>query len=155
MAAATRKAKATDLKLTAFQKRMANRFIVPSIALVNLALMAISLEHLAMGISGIFGQSLWIGFAAAVAIDTGMISAELVTITMGRKLRETIIYGKRYVIGTVLASMLLNSMAFYANAEGYFHQGLAITFGMALPVGIWTLTRMAGGVWLAANNRKA
>ncbi len=153
--AAARAARKTDLKLTPFQKRMANRFVVPSIMLVNLALMAISLEHLATGIASIFGQAFWVGLASAVSIDTGMIAAELVTITMGAKLRETAAYAQRYVHGTVLASMLLNSMAFYANAEGVFHQGLAVLFGIALPLGIWTLTRMAGGVWLAANARKA
>ncbi len=83
-----------------------------------------------------------------------MIVAEVTTITMGSKLKASAKYADRYVIGTVLASMLLNSMAFIANAEGYFHQGLAILAGIALPAGIWTLTRMAGGVWLAANKRK-
>lgn len=150
-----RKARKGDLKLTAFQKRMANKFVIPLIAACNLALMGISLEHLATGIAGIFGQAIWIGFAAALAIDTGMIAAELVTITMGSKLRETAVYAERYVYGTVLASMLLNSMAFYANAEGPFHQALAVMFGIALPIGIWTLTRAAGGAWLAANTRKA
>ena len=154
MAAATR-ARKTDLKLTAFQKRTANTLIVPMIAIVNVALMAISLEHLATGIALIFGQAFWIGLLAAVAIDTGMIAAEMVSITMGSKLRETAVFAQRYVYGTVLASMLLNSMAFYANADGMFHQALAIMFGCALPLGIWTLTRCAGGAWLAANSRKA
>jgi hypothetical protein len=153
--AAARAARKTDLKLTAFQKRMANRFVVPSIMMVALALIVISLEHLATGISMIFGQAFWIGVLAAIAIDTGMIASEVVLITMGKKLRESAAYATRYVYGTVIASMLLNSMAFYANAEGVFHQGLAILAGCSLPLGIWTLTRVAGGVWLAANNRKA
>jgi len=151
MATATAKRRVKhNRKPNAWEKRLANKVVV-MIAAVNLTILAVSLEHLATGISAITHAPTWAGWALAIAIDVGMIAAEVSAIALGTVVPTAIAFAHRYVVATIGVSMILNVMAFWTPDGSLFQKGMAILLGVAIPAGVWTLTRTAGQIWMNCN----
>lgn len=149
-----RRRKVTDRKFNTFQRKLANYMVVPAVMAVVVTLLAVSLEHLATGIATITHSPVWQGWAMAIAIDVGMVAAEVASITLGTVIPASVIWSHRYVIAVIVASMVLNVMAFWVPNGDMLSQGLAISLGIMIPAAVYSLTRLAGGIWLAANRRK-
>ncbi len=121
-------------------------------AVVIVALMLLSLSHLADGISRITGVPFWRAVAMALGIDMGLVAAESArVITATTALYQRIRWHSAVVVWTTLVlSMFLNSLAFCerSDTEAY-HIALGIALGIILPLLVFLLTRLATTMWVA------
>ncbi len=140
-------------KLTAFEKRM-GKHIIRALAAVIFTILAVSLEHLAHGITTVTNSAAWAGWSLAIAIDVGMIASE-VTLILLAKMPDIGVesYAKRYVIATIAVSMALNTLGFWPEDVDYVSAALAVALGCGIPAGVYHLTRVAGRIWIASNMR--
>lgn len=151
--ATSRRKKNHNRRLNAWEKRLTNR-VVFCLALVNMTILGVSLEHLASGIIEISGSPAWSGWAMAVAIDLGMVASEVATIALGVAVPGVVAYAHRYVVATIFASMVLNIMGFWPAETNIVGASLAIFLGCGIPAAVWHLTRISGELWMRANYKK-
>lgn len=120
---------------------------------VSVALTALSLDHLAQGVTIVTHTGGWQAWALAIGIDLGFIATELANLTIPEKLRKTIsCYTKPLILGTMLGSAAMNAFAFAADATGW-QTYAAATLGVAIPGMIYTLTRIGAAIWIDTHTR--
>lgn len=137
------------------QDRAIVRWACLGAAAVVITILAVSLDHLASGITYVTGGEIWAGWAMAVAIDLGMIIAEVTTITLGRLVPSSARYASRYVGATIVISAALNVLGFWPSEPDRIGMALAVVLGCGIPAGVWHLVRSSGELWMWAYGRSA
>lgn len=120
------------------------------VGLVALTLTALSLTHLADGISMVTHASCIQAWSMAVGIDLGFIALEVAqmsasTPTVQKQINR---WAKPAVIITIAVSAIMNAFAFGGQATGSFVYA-AWGLGVAIPALIYVLTRVGVDMWLA------
>ena len=144
------KAKGVEVAHSRATRRARKHEVLGSVFLgvVAIALMALSLTHLAHGITIITGCPQWEAWALAIGIDLGFIAFEVRKITASEaKLREIGRALNAAIVGTLAGSAVLNALAFGSNASGLFLP-LAVAFGLCIPALIYCCTRFGTATWL-------
>jgi hypothetical protein len=119
-------------------------YAMTAVALVALTLTGLSLTHLTEGIAQVTGGNTWESAAMAVGIDAGFVALEIAqVIKLGDETRKVVDhYAKPAIMGTMVASALLNAFGFTAHATGMMVVPAAL-LGFAIPVLIYAMTRVA------------
>lgn len=104
------------------------------VGLVAMTLLALSLRHLASGISEVTGVPLTEGVLMAVGIDLAMIACEL-ALMVGVRTRWT--HG--LISATCILSAGFNVLGFLAHSHGLLGQILAVTLGVFVPSAVYGL----------------
>jgi hypothetical protein len=117
---------------------------------VAVTLTALSLSHLAHGITIVTGAETWEAWAMAVGIDLGFIALELSQIaTVSDRLRKNVSrFARPAILGTLAGSAAMNAFAFAAQAANPWMLAAAITLGVAIPALICALTRVGAALYL-------
>lgn len=125
-----------------------------AIGAVAATLTALSLSHLAHGISIVTGAQTWEAWAMATGIDLGFIGLELALILAASDVvRNKIkIPATCAIYGTLIASAAMNAFAFAAHCDGYMI-GPAIVAGVAIPALIYCLTRVGASLYIDCHNK--
>jgi len=147
MAAATSKRRAKPTINGKADKARANKGVKVVIA-VACVILGVSVEHLAHGFATMTGTSIYSAWALALAVDAGLVVAELSLIMFGAVLPEI----RRYAHGIVA---LVLPMSMFLNFQGFRGDGksdlIAAVFGIWVPVLLWCCAKMGGTLWIAAN----
>ncbi len=111
---------------------------------VALTLTSLSLTHLTCGIERVTGDNGLASCAMAVGIDLGFVALEVAQViklpeATARAVRR---FAHPAILGTMLASALLNAFGFAAHADGLMVYP-AVALGCAIPALIYALTRVA------------
>ncbi len=135
-------------------RKRVNRQAGASMAVGSVAvtLTALSLSHLSDGIRIVTHCQEWEGWSMAVGIDAGFISLELAMILAATDCVRRAIgsYANSAIVGTLLASAVMNAFAFSTGVEGLMLSA-SITLGLAIPAMIYCLTKVAARLWLACD----
>jgi len=105
------------------------------IGAVAVTLTALSLSHLAHGITIVTGADGWETWAMAIGIDLGFVALELsqLAATSDKVRKQISRFTKPAIIGTLTGSAGMNAFAFAAQAVGVCMTAAAITLGVAIP----------------------
>lgn len=137
----------------ALRRRAATAMGVGAVAVT---LTALSLSHLAHGITIVTGAEVWEAWAMAVGIDLGFIALELSQLAIGDRLRRQVArFARPAIFGTLAGSAAMNAFAFAGNAAGYSMMAAAILLGVAIPTLIYCLTRVGAALWIDCHGRAA
>ena len=115
-----------------------------AVASVAVALLGLSLAHLASGIQVITHAPTWEAWCLAIGLDVGFISAEaamLCASSMSVR-REVARFAKPTIVGTILASAGMNALAFASQSDGWMVYPAA-GLGLAIPAMVFALSRIA------------
>lgn len=131
-----------------YRRRIARQqYSAAAVAAVGVVLTGLSLSHLAHGIKLVTQAPSWEAWSMAIGIDLGFIAleiAQLCAATPGVR-KDIGRYTKPAIIGTLIASALMNALAFGAQASGPMIYP-AIALGIAVPALIYALSRVAFGL---------
>lgn len=139
-----------------FQKKMKRQAMsAVAIGVVAVALMALSLDHLAEGIDIVTGASGWQSWAMAVGIDLGFVSLELAQIAAATEKVSKMIsrFTKPAIIGTMIGSAAMNAFAFATAATGYM-VAPAVILGIAIPGLIYAMTRVGAALYIDCHSKQ-
>lgn len=137
--AAERKPSASTIRAAAMQRRIGYAF-----GGLAFSLTALSLSHLAEGVSRVAHRPAWEGWSVAVAIDCGFIAAELLPFMASAACVTDTKWSRIGLSAAVLcASAAFNSAAFMGDAVGPMRLA-AIALGVAVPCAIATFVSLAG-----------
>lgn len=110
------------------------RYYKSIVGFVALSLLALSLRHLAHGISEVTGVSVPESVLMAIGIDMAMVACELALISGVRS---------RWTHGLITATCILsagfNVLGFLAHAQGLLGQCMAVTLGVFVPAAVYGL----------------
>jgi hypothetical protein len=107
--------------------------------LLAVAVLSVSLPHLAEGMKATLGVGEWASIALAVLFDLSQIAAEAFLITVAKDDNEKWT-AKGVIFGATVVSVAYNGMAFLSHATGWFGVGTALTLAVMLPVGVLALS---------------
>lgn len=111
------------------------RYYRPLLAGVALALLALSLQHLAAGVVAVTGTTPTHAWLMAIGIDGAMVAVELAALAGVRG---------RWVLGILVAACTLsagfNCLGFLEHAHGVLGQVLGISLGIFIPSTVYGLT---------------
>jgi hypothetical protein len=112
------------------------------------AVLSVSLPHLAQGMHATLGVGWFAASALAVLFDLSQIAAEafLLTVAKDGKERWT---AKGVILGATAVSVAYNGMAFLSHAETGFGIATAFTLAVALPVGVLALSYLGSRTMFA------
>lgn len=104
-----------------------------------LAVLSVSLPHLAQGMHATLGVGWFAASALAVLFDLSQIAAEGFLLTLAKDKGEQLA-AKGVIVGATLVSVVYNGMAFLSHAENAFGTCAALALAVMLPVGVLTLS---------------
>lgn len=111
------------------------RYYKHIVAFVALALLVLSLRHLAQGISTVTGVTPLEGVLMAIGIDCAMVALELATLANIRT---------RWTTGLIIATCILsagfNVLGFWEHASSVLGQAMAVALGVFIPSAVYGLT---------------
>ncbi len=107
--------------------------------ILAIAVLSVSLPHLAEGMQKTLGVSAYAAAALAVLFDLSQIAAEAFLLMVAKEAKEKIT-AKGVIIGATVVSIAYNGMAFLSHAETWFGVGTAFTLSVMLPVGVLALS---------------
>ncbi len=123
-------------------KRRAHTVAACGVLVVALALLWLSLSHLAAGVAIVTGSSERDSWLFAAGVDLGFVALEVALLVAGDDIRAAV---ERYafpaVVATLGVSAAMNSLAFAMKAEGWLLYP-AIGLGCAVPGLVYALTRV-------------
>jgi hypothetical protein len=127
------------------------------IGAVAITLTALSLSHLAHGITIVTGAEAWEAWAMAIGIDLGFVALELGQIAVvSDKLRKHVSrFAGPAIVGTLLGSAAMNAFAFAAQTITPWMMAAAVTLGVAIPALIYALTRVGAALYVDCHGRAA
>jgi hypothetical protein len=118
------------------------------VMLVALALLGLSLSHLASGVAIVTGSSERDGWLMAVGIDLGFVALELALLVAPAATRPAVArYASPAIIGTLATSAAMNAFAFASHAQGLMIYP-AIGLGFAVPALVYALTKTGATIYL-------
>lgn len=126
------------------------RYAAVGLGLVACTLTGLSLTHLAHGITIVTSASAWEAWAMAVGIDLGFVALELSQIAVTTEVlrRAVARYTKPAIIGTLAGSAIMNAFAFAAPTTHWGMTSAAVTFGIAIPLLIYAMTRIGATLYI-------
>ena len=129
--------------------------IAVAIGGVAVTLTALSLSHLAHGITIVTGASWWEAWAMAIGIDLGFVALELGQLaTVTDKMRRQVSrFARPAIVGTLAGSAAMNAFAFAAQAASPWMIAAAVTLGVAIPALIYALTRVGAALYIDCHAR--
>ncbi len=108
---------------------------------VALALLGLSLSHLASGVAIVTGSGERDGWLMAIGIDMGFVALELALLVAPAAVRPAMArYASPAIVGTLAISAAMNSFAFASHADGLMIY-LAIGLGFAVPALVYALIK--------------
>lgn len=121
---------------------------------VAVSLTALSLSHLAHGITIVTDAPGWEAWAMAGGIDLGFIALELAQLSAAtdKVAKQISKFTKPAIVGTLIGSAAMNAFAFAAQAKGYMIAP-AVVMGVAIPALIYALTRIGAALYIDCNNK--
>jgi hypothetical protein len=127
-----------------------SNFASAGVLAVAVILLALSLSHLAAGITLVTGAGPADGWLMAIGIDLGFIALELAVLVVPADKRAAVVrYAAPAIVGTLAASAAMNAFAFAAHADGLLIYP-AIGLGLAIPALIYALTKVTATLWIDA-----
>lgn len=118
------------------------------VMLVALALLGLSLSHLASGVAIVTGSGERDGWLMAIGIDLGFVALELALLIAPVATRPAVArYASPAIVGTLGTSAAMNAFAFASHAEGLMIYP-AIGLGFAVPALVFALTKTAAPIYL-------
>jgi hypothetical protein len=142
------RSKPWPLRSPAYRRRIARQqWSAGTVAAVAMVLTGLSLSHLAHGIELVTRAPAWEAWSMAVGIDLGFIALEIAQLCAATPTvrREIARYTTPAIIGTLVASAVMNGLAFGAQAEGWMVYP-AVGLGVAIPALVYALSRVAFGL---------
>lgn len=132
------------------RRRPSHAVAACSVLAVALALLGLSLSHLASGVSIVTGSGERDGWLMAVGIDMGFVALELALLVAPASKRPAMArYASPAIVGTLATSAAMNAFAFAAHANGLMIFP-AIGLGFAVPALVYALTRVGAVMFLEA-----
>ena len=123
---------------------------------VAVILTALSLSHLAHGITIVTGAETWESWAMAVGIDLGFVALELSQLAISDKVRRQVSrFARPAILSTLAGSAGMNAFAFAAQTATAYMMAAAITLGVAIPALIYALTRVGAALYIDCHGRAA
>ncbi|MGO9238412.1 MAG: hypothetical protein ACLP4V_31580 [Methylocella sp.] len=120
---------------------------------VALALLGLSLSHLASGVAIVTGSGERDGWLMAVGIDLGFVALELALLAAPVATRPAVArYASPAIIGTLTTSAAMNAFAFASHAEGLMIYP-AIGLGFAVPALVYALTKTGAIMFFARGSQ--
>ncbi len=118
-----------------------------AVAAVAVVLTALSLTHLAHGIALVTRAPQWEAWSMAVGIDLGFLALEIAQLCAATPKTRAEIgrFTKPAILGTIVASAIMNALAFGAQADGWMLYP-AVMLGLAIPALVYCLSRVAFGL---------
>lgn len=130
-------------------RRKACQMVAKIIGGVASLLVFLSIWHLTAAISIMTGSPVVLALFLAIGIDLGLISSELAELVAHGNVKVRG-WARAYMVKATVISCFLNAYEFAAHApEGALTKGIAITFGILLPVMIFVLARIAAHLYEA------
>jgi hypothetical protein len=118
------------------------------VMLIALALLGLSLSHLASGVAIVTGSSERDGWLIAVGIDLGFVALELALLVAAGATRPAVArYASPAIVGTLATSAAMNAFAFASHAQGLMIYP-AIGLGFAVPALVYALTKTGATIYL-------
>jgi hypothetical protein len=118
------------------------------VMLVALALLGLSLSHLASGVAIVTGSGERDGWLMAIGIDMGFVALELALLVVPAAARPAVArYAAPAIVGTLATSAAMNAFAFASHAEGLMIYP-AIGLGFAVPALVFALTKTGAIIYL-------
>ncbi len=135
------------------RKLSRQRTMAYAIGAVGLTLTGLSLAHLAEGVQHLTHSAPWHAWAMATGIDFGFVSLELGQLAVATESlrRQVAKWCKPAIIGTLIASAVMNAYAFAAPAESTPIMVAACLLGFAIPAMIYVLSRVSVAMWIDAH----
>jgi len=122
-------------------KKVKRKSIVFTVIFFTLAVavLSVSLPHLAQGMHDTLGLGWFASVALAVLFDLSQVAAEGFILALAKDRGEK---NAAYsvIIGCTLVSIAYNGMAFLQHASGFFGIGSALALTVLLPLGVLTLS---------------
>lgn len=145
-----------SVKINRKQQRKVRRQALSAvgIGLVAGTLTALSLSHLAHGITIVTGSPSWEAWMMAVGIDLGFVALELAQLNASndKVAKQIAKFTRPAIVGTLIGSAAMNAFAFAAQATGWM-VGPAVVMGVAIPALIYALTRVGAGLYIDCHNK--
>ena len=116
-----------------------NKVIGIAFFVLAVAVLSVSLPHLAHGMMETLGVDWFAAAALAVLFDLSQVAAEAFLLMVARDNREKWT-AKGVIFGATAVSIAYNGMAFLSHAEGWFGTATAFTLAVMLPVGVLALS---------------
>ncbi len=120
---------------------------------VALALLGLSLSHLASGVAIVTGSGERDGWLMAIGIDIGFVALELALLVAPAATRPAVArYAQPAIIGTLATSAAMNAFAFASHADGLMIFP-AIGLGFAVPALVYALTKTGAIMYFARGSQ--
>jgi len=124
-------------------------FSAAGIGAVAAVLTALSLDHLAQGVSLITGAHGWQPWAMASGVDLAYVGLEVAGLCATDRAANRIAKLRTWsLMATMGGSALLNALAFATNATTVPYQIGAAILGLAIPALVFVLTQIAATLYL-------
>ncbi|MGP0010135.1 MAG: hypothetical protein ACLPIG_15740 [Methylocella sp.] len=124
------------------------------VMLVALALLGLSLSHLASGVAIVTGSGERDGWLMAVGIDMGFVALEELALLVAPAAARPAVarYASPAIIGTLATSAAMNAFAFASHADGLMIYP-AIGLGFAVPALVYALTKTGAIIFFARGSQ--
>ena len=120
---------------------------------VALALLGLSLSHLASGVAIVTGSGERDGWLMAIGIDMGFVALELALLVAPATARPAVTrYASPAIVGTLATSAAMNAFAFASHADGLMIFP-AIGLGFAVPALVYALTKTGAIMFFARGSQ--
>jgi hypothetical protein len=120
---------------------------------VALALLGLSLSHLASGVAIVTGSGERDGWLMAIGIDMGFVALELALLVVLAVAKPAVArYASPAIVGTLATSAVMNAFAFASHADGLMIYP-AIGLGFAVPALVYALTKTGAIMFLARGSQ--
>lgn len=120
-----------------------NKALGSAFFLLAIAVLSVSLPHLAEGMQATLGTGLYASVALAILFDLSQIAAEAYLLMLAKDKHEKIV-AKGVVIAATAVSILYNGMAFLSHANGGFGLVIALLLAVLLPLLALALSYLGG-----------
>jgi len=120
---------------------------------VALALLGLSLSHLASGVAIVTACGERDGWLMAIGIDMGFVALELALLAAPAAVRPAVArYASPAIVGTLATSAAMNAFAFASHADGLMIYP-AIGLGFAVPALVYALTKTGATMFFARGSQ--
>jgi hypothetical protein len=129
--------------------RRSHTLAASGVMLVALALLGLSLSHLASGVAIVTSSGERDGWLMATGIDMGFMALELALLVAPATARPAVArYASPAIVGTLATSAAMNAFAFASHADGLMIFP-AIGLGFAVPALVYALTKTGAIMFFA------
>lgn len=120
-----------------------NKLLGGAFFFLAVAVLSVSLPHLAEGMRETLGVGAYASVALAILFDMSQVAAECYLLMLAKDGREKWT-AKGIIVSATAVSVAYNGMAFMSHAHGFFGVGVALLLAFLLPVGVLALSYLGG-----------